>query len=98
MNDELATLALAFARGRYRAAVHLSKPAHQGQADAQAALGAVERTVHLGEEVKHLGQHLRGDAYTCVPNPDHGPIAPFNLQGDSSPVWGVLRGIVEQVP
>ena len=42
-----------------RAAVHLDQAPDQGQADAQPALGAVERAVDLGEQVEDARQHLR---------------------------------------
>src|SRR4051812_25265852 len=46
---ELASLAQAFACRLNRSAVHFDQASHQGQAEAQASLRAVKRTVDLGE-------------------------------------------------
>ena len=58
--------ARAVARHLHRALVQLDQALHQREADAQAALAAVERAVALHEEVEHLGQQLRLDAGAVV--------------------------------
>ena len=51
-DDELAAAIRPLAVGLHAAAVHLDEPAHQGQADPQPPLRAVERAVDLGEQVE----------------------------------------------
>jgi hypothetical protein len=70
-HHELAALARPLAVGGDAAAVHLHQPAHQGQANAQAALGAVQAALGLHEQVEDAGQHVRRDADARVPHPQH---------------------------
>ncbi len=52
-------------------AVSLDQVAGQGQADAQAALGAVERALPLHEHVEDAGQHVGPDADAVVDHRHH---------------------------
>ena len=97
-HDELAALARAVALRLDGAAVHLDQPLHQRQADAQPALRALQRPVHLGEHVEDAGQHLGRDADAGVPDPDHRLLAvPLDGEPDAPAALGVLGGVVQQV-
>ena len=60
----------ALAEGLHRAAVHLDQPAHQRQADAQAALRAVERSLSLHEQVEDAPSRSARDADAVVAHDD----------------------------
>ena len=51
-----------------RAAVQSRDAIDQGQADAQAALGAVEGGLRLHEQIEDARQHVGGDADARVPD------------------------------
>jgi hypothetical protein len=55
----------------HAAAVQLQQPAHQGQADAQAAAGVALVRAHLGEQVEHLRQFVRRYADAAVGHGHH---------------------------
>ena len=72
-----------------RAAVQFDQPAHQRQADAQAALGPFQRPVRLAEHVEYVGQRFARDADSVVANHDDGlrPVQPgFDLDPAPSSV------------
>ncbi len=69
-DDEFAAVAQAFAFGGDMAVVHLDQVLHQGQADAQPAMGAFERVVDLGKHVEDAPQHIRANANALVPDVD----------------------------
>ena len=58
--DELAAESRPVAPGLDAPPVEFHQATHQGQADAQSALGSVERAVDLREQVEHLREHLGG--------------------------------------
>ena len=60
------------ARGGDGAAVHLDEPTHQGQTEAQPALGPVEPRVHLDEGLEHLFHHPGRNPSPGVPDAKHG--------------------------
>ena len=101
-HDELAALARARrCAPATRAAVHLDQPLHQRQADAEAALRAVERAVDL----RRTGRRCVAAARRGMPMPlsrdaDHAPSSPLALDARARcvpPGVGVLGGVVEQV-
>ena len=65
------------ALGGNRPAVKLNQSLHQGEADAKPPLTAFEGPIHLGEHLKHLGQHPRRDPEPGVGDADnHFPALP----------------------
>ena len=86
------------AAGRDRAAVQVHQLPHQRQADAHAALGAVERTVGLRKQIEHARQQLGCDADAVVPYPEHGFLA-LGLQPEENATAfiGVLGSIGQQI-
>ena len=80
------------------AALHLDQPSHEREADAEAALRAVERALELRERLEHHRQRARGDAHAGVAHAEHG-IATFvrQLDLDLAARVRVLRRIVDQV-
>src|ERR1051325_11036578 len=67
-HDEFRTATDAVADRLDRATVQLDEPADQGESDAETALRAVERRIHLREELEHALQHLWRYADTVVPH------------------------------
>ena len=70
-DGELAAAAQAVAFDRDAAAVHLDQLADDGQADAQAALRAIERLIDLREQLEDARQHLGGNADAGVLHLEH---------------------------
>jgi hypothetical protein len=60
--------------------VHLRQAPHERQADPEAAVGAAERPVHLGEQLEDVGQLVRGDPHAVVLHTDDG-LGPLPLDG-----------------
>ncbi len=78
--------------------MHLGEAPDQVQPETQAALGAVQRVAHLGEEVEDPGQHLGRDAHAVVADPeDHIGSLDRDREADLAAVLGVLGRIVQQV-
>src|SRR6267142_2004099 len=63
------------ARRARRAAVQLGEPAHQGEADAEAAFPAVEPRVALDEELEGTCAKLIGHPDSGVADLEHGVVA-----------------------
>ena len=78
--------------------MHLDQLLHQRQADAEAALRALEAAVDLGEHVEHPRQHGRRNAEARVLHRHHrlAGLAP-GAEDDPAALGRVLRGVVEQV-
>ena len=99
VHDEFAAQAPARAVRLHPAAVQLHQAAHQTQADAQAALRPLQRTVFLREQVEDVRQHFGVDAGTVVlhAHEDAILVPAFRREDDLPAVRGVLGGVVEQV-
>ena len=71
---------------------------HEGEADAHAALGAIDGAGRLEEEIEHARQHLGADADPGVLHSEHGLVA-LSLQTDRDATAGirVLDRVAEQV-
>src|SRR5438128_3473816 len=70
----------------------------QGETDAQPALGAIERMVNLGEEVKDVSEHFRGDADAAVAHAEYGVRAfARDTQAYAAAFLSELGGVVEKV-
>src|SRR6185503_12490087 len=70
----------------------------QREADAEAALAAVERALALHEKLEHPRQELRLDAAAVVLDGDGGlAFAARRGEADLPALRRVLRGVVEQV-
>ena len=97
-NDELAALADAGAVRADPAAVHLDQRLRQRQADAQAALRAVERRLRPGRTSRRCGQLRGGDADAGVAHAHH-RVAALALDRERDPAAArrVLGGVDEQV-
>jgi len=54
--------------------VHLDQPLHDGQPDAEAALGTVQRAFALHEQIENLRQQIGGDTGAVVGYAQHGLI------------------------
>ena len=79
-------------------AVQLGQAADERQADAQAALGPIERLVGLDEQVEDVLLHLRGDPDARVADGQDRLIVLAARRGrDSAARIRVLRGVIQQV-
>ena len=82
-----------------RSAVELDQAAHDGQSDAESALGAIERLVGLRKEIEDGRRQIVGNADPVVAHTkDHFGAVPLDRELDAAPFIGVLRGVVQQVP
>ena len=78
--------------------MHLDQASDQGQADPQAALGAGERLVGLGEQVKDAWQHLVAQADAGVLDSDQRIVSPtFGREGDRTARLGVLGRVIQEI-
>ncbi len=78
--------------------MQLDEGADERQADAEAAVAALERGFDLGEHVEDMPKHLTGDANTRVADLyDDVAALPFAAEPDSAAAFGVLGGVGEEV-
>ena len=96
--DELASLSGAAARGEDRSAVELREPARQRQAQAEAALGPVERRRTLDEEIEDSFEVVGSDARPVVADAERdASVLPRRGDRDASPLRRELDRVVQQV-
>ena len=76
----------------------MNQAAHQRQADAQTAFGALQRRGRLREHLENLLEHLRRDSDPVVGDRDHGLIR-FDSHAylDCAARIGVLDGVAQQI-
>src|SRR5436190_673419 len=71
---------------------------HEGQANAETALLALDRAAALHEEIEHVRQQIARDADAGVSYADHGlPIVLPHRHLDASAFGRVLQRVAEQV-
>src|SRR5688500_14165750 len=98
MHDELAPLAQSRAGSADATAVHLDEPPHDGQADAQTALGASVRTIRLYEKVEDVRQDIGRETDAIVADAhDDRVVLSCRDELDLSFAPRELGGVVEQV-
>src|SRR5690606_27251625 len=97
-HQELATTARSFTARLDPTTMQPDNAAHQREADAQTALGAVTPAPDLDERVKDPPQHVRWNAHAVIAHRDlHIFSGAPRSQTDVAAAWRVLGGIVEQV-
>ena len=78
--------------------MHVGEPRDEREANAQAALGTIERRVRLHEEVEDARQHVGADADARVPHADDRVwTLALDGDGDTASRRRVLRGVAQQV-
>ena len=97
-HPELAAAPRSIAVDLDRAAVQMNQAAHQRQADAQTAFGALQRRGRLRKHLENLLEHLRRDTDPVVGDRDHGLIR-FDSHAylDCAARIGVLDGVAQQI-
>src|SRR5205823_10949692 len=96
-DNKFAALAQSAAESGNRAAVHLDQPLHQREADAQSALGAVERAGALHEKIEHFGPQRGGNADARVTHAQHRlVILATHRNGDVSSLRSVLDRVADE--
>src|SRR3954462_3015381 len=82
----------------YFSPVHLDEAAHEREPETEPALGAIERSLTLGEEVEDAAEQILLDARAVVADGDDDlvALAPAG-EGDPPARVRVLRGVGEQV-
>jgi len=78
--------------------VHLHDALHQCQADAEAALRAIERARTLREELEDVWQQVRSDTHAGIADTqqNHLPLR-LGFEPDVTALRGVLRRVDEQI-
>ena len=98
LDDELAALPEPVAPRLDTAAVHGDQAPHEGQADAQAALGAAARPIDLREHVEDGGQLVGGDTDAVVAHrQDRAVVLPAHAHVNAPAGVGVLGRVGQQV-
>ncbi len=78
--------------------MHFNQPPHHREADAKAALLAIQRPFHLREQIEDPQQHVARDADARVGHANHRVRrAGLHLHADFTTVVGVLRGVVNEI-
>jgi hypothetical protein len=77
------------------AAVHLDEGTHERQPDAEPALRALERSVHLREHLEDVRQRRRRDADSTIAHAHDRAFAVTLGAEPDPPAFRVLRGVVQ---
>src|SRR5580765_8058631 len=97
-HGERGAFARPVARRARRAAVELGEPAHQGEADAEAAFSPVERLVALDEELEDARLQRLGHPDSGIADLEHGVMAgPADAYADRPAGWSELERVSDQV-
>ena len=81
-----------------RSAVELHEFLDQGQADAHATVGAIERAAGLHKQIEDAVQHIAGNPFAGIAHTHHDFLAfPTHGQPDPASGGGVLHRVVEQI-